>query len=304
MQKESPQAPRRALSATRALKVLDFLAAHHSAAHTMSEIARGTAVNVASIHAILGALQLEGYVTRDPERKTYRLGFVPVIVGHAALEAHPVIDQVRTRASELSRALDLECLGGVIAGTEFLIVAEAGRAERLHLRPRVGQRLPYAPPLGILAAAHESSGRLEAWLDRIGPGADHTDRERYRLAAEALRHREYEIGLYTPTRRAIGMTLAQLNSDPRNRALRHELRRQVAKLAREDHQLLDPEPEQVYVVDNIQTAIFDRRGGIVAGLTLVGFDQPLRTHQIEHYIRTLTETANRITDAIGGRRPA
>jgi DNA-binding IclR family transcriptional regulator len=301
---EEPGKPRRpALSASRALKVLDFLAAHPGSEHTMSGIARGLAVNTSSTYSVLNVLEAGGYVTRDPESRTYRLGFGALAVGHAALGQHPVIQRARERTTELATRLRLECLTGAIVGAEVVIVAEAGSPERLRLRPRVGQRLPNSPAMSALAAAYADGDELEAWLDRLGPGVGAGVRNSYRRAAAAVRARGYEIGLETPAREQIGMALARLNLEPHSRRLQHQLAGLVTRLAQEDHKLLDPDPSATYPVNNIQVPIFDRHSRCIAGITLLGFDRPLATRDIEHYSRTLLEAADEITRSTGGQPP-
>src|ERR1700754_4704945 len=106
------QKPRPALSATRALAVLDFLAARPGEAFTLSDLARGLGINVSSTYSILYALETAGYVERDPRDKRYGLGIVPIVVGHVALEAHPVVQRGREVAEELAERLGLECVTG------------------------------------------------------------------------------------------------------------------------------------------------------------------------------------------------
>jgi DNA-binding IclR family transcriptional regulator len=303
MQKQSTRPKRLALSATRALAVLDHLAAPPVRPQTLSEIARRVGVNVASLHAVLGALEEAAYLTRDPASKTYRLGFVPIAVGQSALQEHPVIDHARRHADALAARLELECIVGVVVGSDLLTTAVAGRPEQLELRPRPGQRIPYRPPFGILGAAKEDEDGLAAWLDRMGPLATTADKNRYREAALALRDRDHEIGLETPSRTQIGVVLGQLAADPHDPGLHLQLHRHVAKLAREPHQLLDPDPATPQHVNNIQAGIYDHRGKLVGGITLLGLQDPLEPHRLHHYVRALVETANQITTDSGGRPP-
>jgi DNA-binding IclR family transcriptional regulator len=51
------EAPRRALSATRALRVLDYLAEHSGEAHTLSALAREIEVNPSSLYSVLNVLE-------------------------------------------------------------------------------------------------------------------------------------------------------------------------------------------------------------------------------------------------------
>lgn len=301
MRQQPRKAPRPALSASRAVKALDFLAGHAGEGHTLSEIARGLGASTSSVHAVLGVLESDGYVTRDPTDKTYRLGFGAIAVGHAALQQHPVVQRARERTSELAGRLRLECLTGAIVGEEVVIVAEAGTPERLQLRPRVGQRLPNSPALTALAAAYADEEEVEAWLDRLGPGVGKAVRDSYRKAAVAVRARGYEIGLETETRRTIGLALAALNLEPQSRRLKHKLREAVDELGREEAKLLDPDPKLAHPVNNIQAPIFDIHSRCMAGITLVGFDHPLPMREIDHYARALLEVAEDVTRSAGGR---
>jgi DNA-binding IclR family transcriptional regulator len=285
------------------VKVLNFLAAHPGEGSTLSEIARGIVVNVASLHAVLNALESEGYVARDPARKAYRLGFGPIGVGLAALAEHAVVRHARQATIELAERTKLDCIAGVIVGDELLSIAEAGRPERLQMRPRVGHRLPYAPPLGILGAAFETSERLEAWLERMGPRATQAAKRNYRRAATAVRRQGFDIGLETPTRQAIGQLMLEVSGRPQDAALRYRLTRLVAQLGREEHQLLELDPTRIYAVNNIQAPLFDAQRRVIGGITLLGFPPALHAHEIERYTHTLVRTAADITTNTGGRAP-
>ena len=295
--------PRPALSADRSLQVLNFLASHPGDTYTLSELAENAQVNIASMHAVLAVLVQNGFVVRDPRRKTYRLGLSAIGVGLAALDEHPVIKQGRETVTELARRLDLECLLSVNAGGELLIVAEAGRPERLYLRPRVGQRLPLMPPLAILAAGYLSEGEREAWLARIGPDATEADRQAYRDAAEAARRQGYAVDLETAARHEIGLLMPQLAKDPRSPQLQALLAKLVARLGHEDHQLTNPKPGASYSVNNIQAPIFDDTAQIIGGFSLLGFTEPLSTEEIRRYVATMLTAAEQLTRSTGGHIP-
>ena len=55
---------RPALAATRAISILDFLAAHPDDAFTLSDLAARLGINVASAHALLTVLVEAGYLGR------------------------------------------------------------------------------------------------------------------------------------------------------------------------------------------------------------------------------------------------
>ena len=95
--------PRRALSATRAADVLNFLAAHPEASFSYSQIAQRLGINLASTHNLLIALTECGYLTRDPEDRRFALGPALVAIGDAALRSHRAIEETRRAMRDLSR---------------------------------------------------------------------------------------------------------------------------------------------------------------------------------------------------------
>jgi DNA-binding IclR family transcriptional regulator len=294
---------RPALSASRAIKLLNHLAANPGEAFTLSELARDTEINVASLHAVLDVLAREGYVVREPRRKAYRLGASPIALGQAALDEHPAIQLARQATSELADRLGLEVLCGLIIGPEVLIVGEAGRSDRLYMHPRVGQRMPFMPPLGILGVAYLPAAEQDAWLDRMGPGATAADRDAYLRAAASAGRRGHQVDLETPSRQQIGRLMPELAQDPQATALRSKLAQLVVQLGHEDHTLTDPEPGRSYAVNNVTVPVFGPRSELIAALTLLGFDEPLTTEQIDEYLRVMRDAAERITRATGGRAP-
>lgn len=295
---------RRALSAERALQILELLAAHPGRDFTLAELVRESDINISSLHAVLAVLTREGYVVRDRRRKAYQLGAGPIALGQAALDEHPAIKLARHAVEELAQQLQLEVICGAVAGEHLLIAGEAGRADRLYMRPRVGTRLPFMPPLGLLGVPYLDAKQQQAWLDHLGPTATPADRERYMQIATLAGARGYTIELETPTRQQIAMLMWQLAQDPRSRTVNTQLQQLVLQLAQENHTLLELEPGGVYDVNNIQTPIFDHHGQLVSSLTLLGFNQPLTTEEIEGYLHTLRHNADTITRTTGGHPPS
>ena len=294
---------RRALSAERALQILELLAAHPGRDFTLAELVRESDINISSLHAVLAVLTREGYIVRDRRRKAYQLGAGPIALGQAALDEHPAIKLARQAVEELAQELQLEVICGTVAGEHLLIAGEAGRADRLYMRPRVGTRLPFMPPLGLLGVPYLDPKQQQGWLDRLGPTATNTDRDNYMQAATLAGRRGYTIELETPTRQEIGMLMGQLASDPRSPALNTQLQRLVLQLGSEQHTLTELESDHTYQVNNIQAPIFDHRAQLVTGLILLGYDRPLTTQEIQDYLHTLRNTADTITRTTGGHAP-
>src|SRR3954447_15383557 len=178
---------RPALAATRAVAVLDFLAAHPTEPFTLSDLASRLEINVASAHAILGVLADAGYVVRHPRLRTYTLGPSVIALGSAALEYHAVVDVARDAARRLSEDVELEVAVTALAGDDIVFLARAGEHRARGIPIHVGHRVPLVPPLGAV---------FVAWRD---DAAGYDD-----AILAAVRERGYAIALEDDARRGLG----------------------------------------------------------------------------------------------------
>jgi DNA-binding IclR family transcriptional regulator len=262
--------PRPALSATRAVEILNFLAAHPADGFTLSDIAEALGINVASTHAVLTVLAEAGYLVRHPRRKTYTLGPGIVAAGTAALEHHPAIDAARDEARRLSRELAMEVAVTAAAGNDIVFLARSGRPQARGLPVYPGQRVPMAPPLGTAFLAWSDRGEVEAWLARAPAATAAAELDQYRAALSIVRRRGYSIGLEAEARRGLSDSLAHLADEPRAKGLKTAIADSIAELGHSPYQLEHVDPDGTYDVSTIAAPVFDVAGDVVLTLTLVG----------------------------------
>ena len=101
---------RPALSASRSIAIIDFLAAFPGRGFTLSEIARAANINYGSCHAVLNALTLSGYLKRGPNQKSYVLGPALIAIGQSALKSQPLFPRIQDATRKLVRELKLPVL--------------------------------------------------------------------------------------------------------------------------------------------------------------------------------------------------
>lgn len=181
--------PRPALAATRAVAILNFLAAHPRESFTLSDLASTLDINVASTHGLLAALSEAGYVVRHPRLRTYALGPAVAALGSAALERHTVIDVARDAARELAAELGLEVAITAPAGDEIVILSRAGERQARGIATYVGQRVPLRQPTGAVFIAWRDAG---TWLQ------DADDPDLLRAVLDGVRARGYAVALEGP----------------------------------------------------------------------------------------------------------
>lgn len=285
---------RPALAATRAVTVLNFLAAHPTEAFTLSDLAARLDINVASAHALLGVLTDAGYLVRHPRLRTYTLGTSVVALGSAALERHGAIDHARDAVRDLARELGLEVALTAPAGSDIVFLARAGEHQARGIAVHVGQRVPLAPPLGSVFVAW---GDADEWLAR----ADDADDMRAVLAG--VRARGYSIALEADARRGLGAALDDLADKPADARLRGTVEELVADLGRREYQVRELERTRTYDVSMIAAPVFGTSGEVVLALTLIGFPPGLTAEEVAAHGERVRDAGLVVTKRSHGRLP-
>jgi DNA-binding IclR family transcriptional regulator len=292
---------RPALSATRATRVLDFLAAHSERGFTYTQLAQRLEINLASLHALLTALVEVGYLVRDPVQRTYSLGPVIVALGASALARNPAIDRARAELQPLCDAVRLGGLVYALAGNDMLVVARAGPEPARGTGMLVGQRVPLMAPLGAVFVAWAGGEREEQWFARTGVARNRPSRRKLEAMLAAVRERGCSVALEIDPRRKLGGLLAELAEFPESRELRSEMRQRIAELAELPYQL-GASARASQWVSSLTAPVFDPAGEVELAITLVGFERPLRREAIESHAERLIRVAERAGRAQAGVR--
>jgi DNA-binding IclR family transcriptional regulator len=259
--------PLPALAATRALAVLDYLAAHPTDEFTLSDLAAALDVNVSSMHAVLGVLTEEGYVVRAPRLRTYSLGPSVVALGSGALERHPTIDHARDEARRLSDELDLGVAITALAGDDIVFLARVGEHRAREVAVHVGQRIPLVPPLGAV---------FVAWLDDEPWLARAHDRAQMQALLDGVRTLGWAVSLATGSIDDLMTELTGATFDT----------------------------QRTYDVVMIAAPVFGPRGDALVAMTLLGLEPRLTAAQIAEYGVRVRDAGLVATRRSGGRVPA
>jgi DNA-binding IclR family transcriptional regulator len=284
---------RRAPAVERSVAVLNFLATRPEERFTLSEIARATDLNKATLHAILGALVAAGFVLRTEERKTYGLGPALVALGSAAVEANPAVQLAGPQMQLLSNELGLDCVGSTAIEDQIVILTSTSSRRPFGINVEPGQRLPLAPPLGTVFVAWSSQADIDRWLAKVGPQASKADIKRYRQAVETVRARGYSLGLG-------GEPLPKSQRAKRPRTLEDNVR----SIRVDEYALIELDNSATYQLNHIGAPIFGPDSKVALALFLIGFQGDIAAGEVPRYAERLRYACAAVTEKIGGREPA
>jgi DNA-binding IclR family transcriptional regulator len=245
---------RPALSALRALEIIDLMAGQPSQGFTLSDIVRMTGTNVASCHAILSVLQQRGYLLRHAVHRTYRLAPSIVAIGEAAAAHDPLLASAREAAARIAGRTGLETLLTARAGADIIGVARFPGPRATGASLRVGQRVPLRAPIGGLFFAWADEEEAQKWILSDGDTTPKPARAAHVAALALLRDRGFLVSLHTAEHNLFTRILAERGPDN----VRDQ--RLGTLLAALDNGLYQPEridPVCDYEVRVISAPIFD-----------------------------------------------
>jgi DNA-binding IclR family transcriptional regulator len=272
---------RPALAATRAIEIINFLAAHPTESFTLSDLVDRLGVNVASLHAVLAVLTEAGFLSRHPRHRTYTLGSALVAVGTVATEQHGYINTAREEAGRLSTELDLDVAITARAGNEVVFVARSGAHRPRGVPTHVGLRMPIRPPIGSIFFAWADPATVHGWL-KLGDAASEDDIRLDYQELGAVRQRGYSVALEGDLRRELGTLLEELAERPR-----HDRRRSidllVASQARRTTHLIQIDRSAAYAVSSLAAPVFDGNGQVTLALNLIGFPETIPGSEVMRY---------------------
>ncbi|MBM3658392.1 MAG: helix-turn-helix domain-containing protein, partial [Actinobacteria bacterium] len=152
---------RPALSAERALRVLNLLAAHPDESFSLSELTRRLGVNVASMHAILAVLEAGEYLARTDDKR-YRLGPMLVPLGRSALHTNAAVSAAGAAVGTWAERLGVTGLVVRANAGDLVIVDEV--SPHAGGTPGIGQRIPMLPPIGGVFLAWADDATVDRWI--------------------------------------------------------------------------------------------------------------------------------------------
>lgn len=287
---------RRAPAVERSIAVLNFLAARPDDRFTLSEIARATDLNKATLHAILAALNESGFVLREEERKTYGLGPALVALGGAAVEANPAVQLAVPHMQALSDELGLDCVASAAIESQIVILQRTSSRRPFGIDVQPGQRLPLSPPLGTVFVAWSPAKEIDRWLANVGPSATKADIARYREAVETVKARGYSLGLGV-------QPSARRSEAPPERRRRRSLEENVRSIKVDEYTLVELDHSASYRLSHIGAPVFDTGGRVLLALFLIGFQGDIPASEVPRYAERLRYACESITEKIGGREP-
>ncbi|MBS3941409.1 MAG: flavin reductase [Actinobacteria bacterium] len=207
-----------------------------------------------------------------------------------------LVDRLRGELDRLAARLDTECTLVSLVRDQLILTASAGPARDSAASTRVGQRVPFLPPLGGVFAAWGGRARFDAWIAGLEPDDGADEVTSCRELAGRIRERGYVVAL------GHGATahLESVSVEVPVRVPGHTPPPLHAAIAgvRSAYNPATLDATATYEFAYVSAPIFGEAGDVVLALSLYGPGEPVTGAAIEAYGREVTAMAAALSEGL------
>jgi len=211
------------------------------------------------------------------------------------------VDLGRPYMEQLAQEFTTEVTAICLVRDELVLASAAGRAETAQAPTRVGQRVPFMPPLGGVFAAWADEATQEKWLSRAGHDLSDADKTKLAATISRIRDQGYSLGLGHSAGERLEATSTRANlGDP---AVTGDV---LQTLIREVADSYNPEilhPDELHELRSITAPVFGENGKVAYSMTLWGPKEPVSVDTINRLARQLRTTCDSASAAIAHMQP-
>jgi flavin reductase (DIM6/NTAB) family NADH-FMN oxidoreductase RutF len=213
-------------------------------------------------------------------------------------------DAARPELERVAAAAGTECLALAPVDDQLVVLAAAGRPAGGAGYTRVGQRIPFVPPIGAPFLAWGDDGAVRAWLDLAGPGQDEAVRAGHRARVARVRRRGWSLSVAGRDGGAAHDELLEAieRYAGGDRAIRERVRRLGAALAEAFEPPDVPTGEGPYDVRLMGVPVFAPDGTVALALTLWNLPGRTRPEAFQRALAALRAAATAIEALLAGGR--
>ncbi|GCE44600.1 NADH-FMN oxidoreductase [Rhodococcus wratislaviensis] len=212
-----------------------------------------------------------------------------------------IVDQARPEMEAVARELGVECCASVAIRDQLVLVGSS-MASTLPTSPhiRLGQRMPFVPPLALPLMAWAEGREFDKW---IGRGGQALDRDLLVQATSRVRDRGWSLVLRSDAQVRFEGAVARLPLTGATGDLAGDVTAAARALSLEGYEPAEIDPAATYDVRIISAPIFGADAQPELLLSLYQLPSQLSGAEVERYRDRLLTAAETVTTKLGGSKP-
>ncbi|WP_311208409.1 MULTISPECIES: flavin reductase [unclassified Aeromicrobium] len=207
------------------------------------------------------------------------------------------IDLARPHMEALAERFETEVTAIVLVNDEMVLAAAAGRTDIAVAPTRVGQRLPFMPPIGSCFAAWGDAALRDSWIGSVADALDEQQLAELSKVPDLVRERGYAVALGHQVGAHLELVATQINAgDPE---VPQSSMRDAFFAALDGYNQLD-DPHDVEL-RSLSAPVFDSTGSVAYMLTMWGRWERVTASEVGERVKALCATAAAATQTIADR---
>ncbi|MEV8150994.1 flavin reductase [Arthrobacter sp. NPDC080073] len=227
--------------------------------------------------------------------------FTPLslMAGDADLVDHlAMVDLVRGLMEDLAHDFDTQVTTISLVRNELVLTAAAGSSETMVAPTRVGQRLPFMPPVGSVFVAYGDDQVAKTWLSGMRADVSPQRREYYESLTARVRRQGFSLAVGHENLLAMERYASKVNAgDPQ--ASPASLK-EVMQVIEDGYNPPQLDPRHTYEFHLASAPVFTPHGTVAFTLNIFGPSRMLSMSDIDRYVDAVKKTAEKATAAIAG----
>lgn len=204
------------------------------------------------------------------------------------------IDLARPHMEALADRFETEVTAIVLVKDELVLAAAAGQTDIAVAPTRVGQRLPFMPPIGSCFAAWGEPALRDRWIASVADALNEQQLATLAQVPELVRERGYAVALGHQVGAHLETVATQINAGEPG-VSGSQMREAFFAALDRYNQLETPNDVELR---SLSAPVFDSKGTIAYMLTMWGRWERVTAGDIEDRVEALCETALAATKAI------
>ena len=229
----------------------------------------------------------------------YSLGPGLISLGALASSNLRLSEVARQEMEELSQSLGVTTAAAIASGSHLVVIAGVGPPQPFQSSLPVGQRVPFAPPLGAAFIAWSPEPEIEEWLDRAPRRLEDGERRHFLAALAAVREHGYSVTLDDQANRQFAEAVEQVAIHPESPEAQARRDQTISNLGM-SYLPAAFEEGRTYRLTQISAPVFGHDGAVAMVVLGIAVGLEVTTEQIAAYGTRLREATDRLTEAIGG----
>ena len=289
---------RRSPPTQRVVSLLDHFVMHSGGRFGLSELSRELGMSKPTCLGIVSTLVDTGHLTCDPVTKTYGLGPAFIAVGRVAQQGFTAADVATPLLAGLSERYATACTASAVVGDSIVVLASTPAPGRPPAAP-VGQRYPFAPPVGLMYVLWGPDEAFEGWLAKPPTLPITLDHDHLRRVVAECRERGFLVEGLSETGRRLHSLMAGVAAYDLPEQVRELVGEMVSTLGERVYLGADLSARGRHPVSMIAAPTYDSDGMQELVLTLYVGDA-ISGAEVARRGAALVEAASAVTTAVGG----